>query len=628
MENIKGVNNLELLQDLTEEEKQEVLKILQEVTEEGKSNTYNELLEKDYDEIPVDIETFLKDKRYLGKGLVNEEGTFTVYRYWQKTLKEIFPDPLKPATCNILALSGGIGLGKSFMAVLCGLYELYRMLCLKNPYVYYGLQPIDKITFAFMNITLDASKGVAWDKMQQLLQSSDWFMEKGTVTGTVNQEWHPPKGIELIAGSLSRHIIGRAVFFCLDGDTEILTKDGIKKLSTLENKEIQVYSVNNQGKVELSESCTVKQTAQSEVEYEIELEDGTVLKCTPNHRFMLIDGTYKEAQYLTEEDELFSPRLTLESLNAPEYSEFINQIIEDRGRFNVEGYKERHHIIPKCLGGDNKLDNLIDLTAKEHFEAHKLLFKLFPKNKSLFFAWHNMAFCRGKTQRNIELTGDEYEELRKLQSEMMQGNTNFLSKRGCVWNKGLTKDTSLKVRQYAVKCSVTKTGVKLGSWSESHKLNFKRSIQNRGYENYHGQIGKKAISSEDGETLKFIPLEMEIPEGYLQGNCKTSKPHDMSKYLNDSEARRRISEIRSGKNNPMYQKGYKVSGDKNGHAIHFYYYADKKFMTKNDLISYLKDVKGLHIPKPTITKICKGEYTERLIKKYGEDIKLIRRELK
>ena len=628
MENIKGVNNLELLQDLTEEEKQEVLKILQEVTEEGKSNTYNELLEKDYDEIPVDIETFLKDKRYLGKGLVNEEGTFTVYRYWQKTLKEIFPDPLKPATCNILALSGGIGLGKSFMAVLCGLYELYRMLCLKNPYVYYGLQPIDKITFAFMNITLDASKGVAWDKMQQLLQSSDWFMEKGTVTGTVNQEWHPPKGIELIAGSLSRHIIGRAVFFCLDGDTEILTKDGIKKLSTLENKEIQVYSVNNQGKIELSESCTVKQTAKANVEYEIELEDGTVLKCTPNHRFMLIDGTYKEAQYLTEEDELVSPRLTLESLNATEYSNFINQIIENRGRFNVIGYKERHHIVPKCLGGDNRLDNLIDLTAEEHFEAHKLLFNLFPKNKSLFFAWHNMAFCKGRTQRDIELTSDEYAELRKLQSEMMQGNTNFLSTRGHVWNKGLTKETSSKVRQYATKCSITKTGVKLGSWSESHKLNFKKSIQNRSYENYHGQAGKKAISSEDGETLKFIPLEDEVPEGYTQRNCKTGKSHDMSKYFNNDEARRHNSKIRSGKNNPMYQKGYKISGDKNGHAIHFYFYADKKFTTKNDLIRFLNEEKGLQIPKSTITKICNGEYTERLIKKYGEDIKLIRRELK
>jgi hypothetical protein len=35
------------------------------------------------------------------------------------------------------------------------------MLCLKDPYLYYGLQPIDLITFAFMNITIDAAEGVA-----------------------------------------------------------------------------------------------------------------------------------------------------------------------------------------------------------------------------------------------------------------------------------------------------------------------------------------------------------------------------------------------------------------------------------------------------------------------------------
>lgn len=149
-----------LLEGLSEQEKAEVLKILQEFSKSGKSDTYNDILYEDYEEIPVDIETFLKDPNYLGKGLVNEEGKFTVFPYWVETLKKIFPNNLDTAY-NTLALSGAIGLGKSFVAVLCGLYELYRMLCLKDPYLHYGLQPIDKITFAFMNITLDASKGVA-----------------------------------------------------------------------------------------------------------------------------------------------------------------------------------------------------------------------------------------------------------------------------------------------------------------------------------------------------------------------------------------------------------------------------------------------------------------------------------
>lgn len=60
------------------------------------------------------------------------------------------------------------------------------------------------------------------------------------------------------------------------------------------------------------------------------------------------------------------------------YNDFINNILIERGRFNVQGYKERHHIVPKCLGGSSNQDNLIDLTAKEHFLAHYLLAKENP----------------------------------------------------------------------------------------------------------------------------------------------------------------------------------------------------------------------------------------------------------
>lgn len=152
--------NDEILKDLSEQERAEVMKILGELSDAGISKTYEDILYEDYEEIPVDVETFLKDPNYLGKGLINDEGQFTVFPYWVKVLKDIFPTNIDTAY-NTLALTGAIGLGKSFEAVLCMLYQLYRMMCLKDPYIHYGLQPIDKITFAFMNITLDASKGVA-----------------------------------------------------------------------------------------------------------------------------------------------------------------------------------------------------------------------------------------------------------------------------------------------------------------------------------------------------------------------------------------------------------------------------------------------------------------------------------
>ena len=48
-----------------------------------------------------------------------------------------------------------------------------------------------------------------------------------------------------------------------------------------------------------------------------------------------------------------------------------------KSRSTIDGYKETHHIIPKSMGG-HKTDpnNLVDLTAREHFIAHFLLAKI------------------------------------------------------------------------------------------------------------------------------------------------------------------------------------------------------------------------------------------------------------
>lgn len=202
------------LDNLTEEERELALKILNEYSATGTSKSFEKLQNADYDEIPVPIEEFLHNPRYLGSGLTDAEGKFTLFPYWEELLKEIYPDPMQPAKYNTLALTGAIGLGKSTEAVVVGIYELYRILCLKDPYVYYGLMPTDLITFAVINISLDAAKGVAWSKLQSLIQSSPWFMEKGSVNKGDIPEWKPPKGIELIYGSLPRHIIGRAIFWC------------------------------------------------------------------------------------------------------------------------------------------------------------------------------------------------------------------------------------------------------------------------------------------------------------------------------------------------------------------------------------------------------------------------------
>ena len=92
------------------------------------------------------------------------------------------------------------------------------------------------------------------------------------------------------------------------------------------------------------------------------------------------------------------------------YLEFINNILETRGRFSCNSeYHERHHIVPKCMNGSDDEINLIDLYAREHYEAHRLLAEENPDNQKLVFAWWIMSTNSSSTDGRYKLTSEEYE---------------------------------------------------------------------------------------------------------------------------------------------------------------------------------------------------------------------------
>lgn len=80
-------------------------------------------------------------------------------------------------------------------------------------------------------------------------------------------------------------------------------------------------------------------------------------------------------------------------------------------------YTELHHIIPKCMGGSDEKDNLVRLTAREHYLAHALLFKHYKTSK-LAHAW----FCMLRFDRNQErfFTARQYEMARKAHSNTLK----------------------------------------------------------------------------------------------------------------------------------------------------------------------------------------------------------------
>ena len=66
-----------------------------------------------------------------------------------------------------------------------------------------------------------------------------------------------------------------------------------------------------------------------------------------------------------------------------------------------EGYVEKHHIVPRCLGGSDEIDNLVALTAREHYIAHLLLVKIYPNEKKLVYAARMMCVSNEYHHRSM-----------------------------------------------------------------------------------------------------------------------------------------------------------------------------------------------------------------------------------
>ena len=216
------------LASLNEEERKAVLEILNEVSTEGSSQKYHEILYSDYEEIPVDILTFIKDYRYLGKAWHLSDGECKLYPYWENKLKELFPDNITTSVNNLI-LSGARGLGKSEIAITVMLYIMYRVMCLKNPLEYFGLKPTEKIAFSFMNITEALAYDIGVSKFQNTIQMSPWFMERGTMSGKKDLVWNPPSYINIIIGSQPRHVIGQATLANFFDEISFIPTQDIEK---------------------------------------------------------------------------------------------------------------------------------------------------------------------------------------------------------------------------------------------------------------------------------------------------------------------------------------------------------------------------------------------------------------
>ena len=102
------------------------------------------------------------------------------------------------------------------------------------------------------------------------------------------------------------------------------------------------------------------------------------------------------------------------------YTSIYFSIIEHSRDRNISGYTEKHHIIPKSLGGTNEQSNLVKLSAREHYICHVLLTRMTTgknKSKMVHAASAFITWASSRHDRKIKINSKIFQTLKELRQQ-------------------------------------------------------------------------------------------------------------------------------------------------------------------------------------------------------------------
>lgn len=221
------------------------------------------------------------------------------------------------------------------------------------------------------------------------------------------------------------------------------------------------------------------------------------------------------------------------SLNLQNYQNYINQIIHSRGQFSVKDeYYEVHHIIPRAFGGEptqithrSQDSNLIWLTYKEHYTAHKILALDNMNNYKVVYAYKMMSSRIGE---DVTHADEEYAILResfvKLNRERSTGKPSPMKGKhySAEVRRRVSEGTKAAMQRPEVKLKISLSSRGRPSWNKGlHSC-------------YSFETLEKMSKSKKGKKLSI-----EHRRAISQGN--------MGRKVS-SDTRRKIKEVQSGEN--------------------------------------------------------------------------------
>lgn len=231
------------------------------------------------------------------------------------------------------------------------------------------------------------------------------------------------------------------------------------------------------------------------------------------------------------------------------YKKIYDQLISKGQTRLLEGYSERHHIIPRCMSGSDELSNLVALTPEEHYVAHQLLVKIYPTNHKLVYAARMMGSCRQNNK--------EYGWIRRKIVGMMTGVPRTL--------ESVTKQRETIKYQYEngrisnmlgnILTDKHKQAISAANTNKTVEVKSRSSLE--GYTIRYGEMdGKKLYEKDclkkDSSSLAFYIRKFGEEDGLiaykLRGEQKSKIRSELNiGYTHSDESKQKISISKIGK---------------------------------------------------------------------------------
>lgn len=205
------------------------------------------------------------------------------------------------------------------------------------------------------------------------------------------------------------------------------------------------------------------------------------------------------------------------------YIKIYNELINKRKLTPPENcYIEKHHIIPVCMNGTNDKDNLVPLTAREHYIAHALLVKIHRNDKRYYYKLLNamlaMQNCWGRisAEGNLRKPNKTSRLYAKWRLDIINYIKNHKEQFYYTLNKVAIYNNALHEMRYIYPEKVKQFILDNPGWSEEKDNTW--PVYQKTKNMFH------IYNIETGEG-RFINKDKDIPEGWVKGYAGSSALH-------------------------------------------------------------------------------------------------------